>query len=231
MSLTNKTVLVTGASRGFGLAIAKAMLTAEATVIGWGRDAKALGDAQQTLEAIGGSFTLDVVDVTDESVVAERIAALPRLDVLINNAGIARCRPLFDTPTQELRNILDVNVIGAFNVMREAARLMVKLGAGGLMINIASDAAVRGIGNMAPYCASKHALLGLGRSVAQELRNTGVRITTFCPGGIATNILGPGGEDNPHAMDPDELAASVVQIAELSARIEVQEFLVLPMSV
>ena len=229
MNLSEKAVLVTGASRGFGLAVAKGMLRAGATVIGWGRDPRALDDARSELGAIGDDFALDAVDVTDEPAVVERVAALPRLDVVVNNAGIARSQPLLDTPTRELREILDVNVVGAFVVMREAARRMVDLGTGGLVINIASDAAVKGIGNMGPYCASKHALLGLGRSAGLELRDRGVRVATFCPGSIATNIMGPGGEDNPSAMNADELAASVVHLAELSDRIDVQELLVGPM--
>ena len=228
MGLSGKTVLVTGASRGFGLGVARAMLRAGATVIGWGRDPAALDDAKRNLEEIGGDFTLDTVDVTDEPTVVDRIAAMARLDVLVNNAGIARSRPLLETPTQELREILDINVVGAFVVMREAARRMIEIGDGGLVINIASDAAIMGIDTMGPYCASKHALLGLGRSAGLALSDKGVRVTTFCPGPIATNIVSPVGDQNPDAMNSDELAGSIVDLAELSSRIEIQELLVRP---
>lgn len=230
MSLSGKTVLVTGASRGFGLAAARAMLDAGASVIGWGRDPTALDDARRQLGEVGGDCALEAVDVTDESVVTAQLAALSHLDVLVNNAGIARARPVLETPTQELRDIFDVNVIAAFVVMREAARRMVELGKGGLVINIASDAAIKGIANMAPYCASKHALLGLGRAASLELRDQGVRITTFCPGPIATNIMSPDGSDNPDAMDSAELARTIVHLAEMSSRIEVQELLVAPIA-
>ena len=228
MTLSGKTVLVTGASRGFGLAVAKGMLGAGATVIGWGRDPKALAEAKSKLEAIGGDFVLDTVDVTDEATVTKRIAGMAQLDVLVNNAAIARSRPMLETPTQELRDTLEVNVIGAFVVMREAARRMIALGASGLVINIASDLAVGGNAGMGPYCASKHALLGLGRSATLALRDKGVRVTTFCPGPIATNIMSPDGDKNPDAMNADELAKSIVHLAEMGPRMEVQEMLVEP---
>jgi NAD(P)-dependent dehydrogenase (short-subunit alcohol dehydrogenase family) len=228
MSLSGKTVLITGASRGFGLAIAKAMLRAGATVIGWGRDPAALEAAKAELEAIGGDFTFDTVDVTDEPVVVERMAALPGLDVLVNNAGIARSSPFLETPTQELRDTLEVNLIGAFVVLREGARRMIDLGNGGAVINIASDAAVMGIATMGPYCASKHGLLGLGRSAQLALHEHGVRVSNFCPGPIATNIMHPDGSENPGAMDADDLALSVVHLAAMSPRLEIQELLVRP---
>ncbi len=103
---------------------------------------------------------------------------------------------------------------------------MVELG-GGHIINIASDAAVRGIAQMGPYAASKHALLGLGRSAGLELRARGVRVTTFCPGPIATDILGPG-TASPHALSPEALAAMIVHLAGLPPEIDPRELLVQP---
>lgn len=226
MALGGKTVLVTGASRGFGRAMAEAFLRKGAKVLALGRDPAAMAETRAALEAIGGAFEMVALDVRDEAAVTDCIAGLERLDILINNAGIARHRPLLETPTQEIRDILEVNVVGAFLVLREAARKMVAQG-GGHILNIASDAAVRGIPNMAPYVASKHALLGLGRSVSLELRQQGVRVTTFCPGPISTDILGPG-TANPAAMPPDRLAALVVHLAETPPEMEAQEVLVQP---
>lgn len=226
MALGGKTVLVTGASRGFGRAMAEAFLRKGAKVLALGRDPAAMAETRAALEAIGGAFEMVALDVRDEAAVTDCIAGLERLDILINNAGIARHRPLLETPTQELRDILEVNVVGAFLVLREAARKMVAQG-GGHILNIASDAAVRGIPNMAPYVASKHALLGLGRSVSLELRQQGVRVTTFCPGPIATDILGPS-TANPAAMPPDRLAELVVHLAETPPEMEAQEVLVQP---
>ena len=111
--------------------------------------------------------------------------------------------------------------------MREIAKGMVANG-GGLIINVASDAAIMGIRGMGSYCASKHALLGMGRSFSTELRQQGVRVTTFCPGPISTDISGEGTAD-PDSMDPDALAGFLVAIAGLESRIEIQDLLVEPM--
>lgn len=206
-----KTVLVTGARRGLGKAVAD-----EFRRRGW----EVVGVA---LHAESG---VQALDCRDEEAVTRFIRGLPALDVVVNNAGIARVRPLLETPTAELREILETNVVAAFVVMREAARRMAEQG-GGHIINIASDAAVIGIAKMAPYVASKHALLGLGRSAGLELRARGVRVTTYCPGPISTEILGPAGI-NPNALQPADVAQTVVHIAELPDGVNVQEVLVRP---
>ncbi len=227
MTVQGRAVLVTGASRGFGRAMAKAFLDAGAHVIGVGRDPEAMGEAHEIFARTGGTFEMVTCDVRDEDAVVQCISGLDQIDVLVNNAGIARGGPFLETPTEELREILDINVIGAFVVMREVVRKMVGSG-GGLVVNIASDAAVKGIAGMAPYVSSKHALLGMGRSVREEHRGDGIRVTTYCPGGISTDIFGPG-TASPHAMPPDALAETIVHIASLPQIVEVPELLVQPM--
>jgi NAD(P)-dependent dehydrogenase (short-subunit alcohol dehydrogenase family) len=210
-----KTVFITGVSRGLGQAIAQEFAARGFDTIGVARSACEI-DGVRTFQ----------LDVCDETAVTKFIASLEKLDVLVNNAGIARYRPLLETPTSELREVLDVNVIGAFNVMREAARRMAGEG-GGQIINIASDAAMKGIANMAPYCASKHALLGMARSVSEEMKGHGVRVCTYCPGPMDTEILGPGSK-NPKALQPTDIAKTIVHLAELPERMDVQEILVEP---
>ena len=210
-----KTVLVTGASRGLGRAIAEAFAER-----GW----ETIGAARSAFE-IPGVRTV-ALDVCDESAVTEIITSLDNLDVVVNNAGIARYRPLLETPTSELREILEVNVVAAFVVMREAARRMASQG-GGLIINIASDGSYRGIGNMTPYVGSKHALLGMARSVSLELRKKGVRVCTYCPGPIDTEILGDLSK-NPKSLKAADIARTIVPLAETPAGMEVQEMLVVP---
>ena len=226
MTLKDKTVLVTGASRGFGRAIAEAMLRLGAHVLALGRDPVAMDETRASLATIGGEFEMVTMDVCDESAVTNYITALLCLDVVVNNAGIARVQSLIETPTQEIRDILEVNVIGAFVVMRESARKMLQTN-GGQIINIASDAAIRGIARMGPYVASKHALRGLSRSMSLELRQQGVRVTTFCPGPISTDILGSGTGDS-NAMSPEDLAKTITHLVEVPPEIEIQELLVQP---
>jgi gluconate 5-dehydrogenase len=227
MNLTGKRVLVTGGNRGLGLSVVKAMAAAGAEVFAWGRNQEVLAEAAESLREMPGTCSFHRVDVCDEPAVIAAVEAMGPVDVLVNNAGIARTRPVLETSTGELEDVLATNVVGAFVVMREIARGMVA-NDGGLIINVASDAAIVGISRMGPYCASKHALLGMGRSVSAELREHGVRVTTFCPGPISTDILGPG-TANPDSMDPDALAEFLVSIATLDARIEIQDLLAEPM--
>jgi 3alpha(or 20beta)-hydroxysteroid dehydrogenase len=225
MGVSGKVVLITGASRGVGRAAAEAFLRAGAKLIATGRDRSSMAQTEVALKAIGGKFRMERLEVTDESAAAELIGSLERLDVLINNAGIAQHKPFLETTTDELRRVIDTNVIGAFVVMREAIRKMVTHG-GGDVINVASDAALRGIGTMAPYVASKHALLGMSRSVRLEMRYQGVRVVTVCPGPINTAILGaPSGNQ---AIDPNDLAQTLVHLASLGPSLEIQEVLIQP---
>ena len=227
MSLAGKRVLVTGGNRGFGLAVVKAMAAAGAEVFAWGRDEAALAKAEGLLKGSKGVCSFHRVDVTDEEAVVAAIAAMGPVDVLVNNAGIARVTPALETPTKELEEVMAINVTGAFIVMREIARGMVDKG-GGLIINVASTAALAGSAEMAPYCGSKHALLGMGRSYSVALREQGVRVTTFCPGWINTDIEGEGTAGT-GGMDPDRLAKLLVDIALQDPSIEIQELLVRPM--
>ena len=226
LTLAGKTAIVTGASRGLGRAIAAAFMEQGAFVHATGRDHRAMAETEERLRTFGDHFSMQPLDVTDEASVEAFIASVNRIDLLVNNAGIARAGPFVETPTETLREVLEVNVIAAFVLMREAVRKMIAAG-GGQIINIASDAAVRGIGRMAPYVASKHALLGPGRSLAREVRSRGIRVTTYCPGPINTNILGSG---SPAALNPEHVAASIVQIAALPPEMEVREILVEPMT-
>jgi len=225
-ALQGKSVLVTGASRGLGRAIAAEFLRAAADLVGTGRDAMAMMEAEKYFETIGGNVRMVHLDVRDEPTVVELFAGLQRLDVLVNNAGIARSCPFTETSTQEMRDVIETNLIGAFVVMREAVKKMLEHG-GGYVINIGSDASVRGIGGMGPYVASKHGLLGMTRSLRQEMREQGIRAATFCPGAIDTEIMGPG-TSNPHALPPEDIARTIVHMASLPASVEIQEMLVQP---
>jgi len=221
--MKEKTVVITGASRGFGRALA-IEFSADANVFALGRDEDAL---QETASLSQKNRIQPVVcDVCDENAVAEFFASLGSLDILINNAGIARLRPLLDSSADDLRAMLDTNVVAAFVVMREGARKMTLCG-GGHIINIASDAATRGIENMTAYCASKHALLGMSRVAQLELRAHNIRVSSFNPGPIKTEILGAlSFQDS--AMPARELAQLVVHLSQTPPQISVQEILVTP---
>jgi NAD(P)-dependent dehydrogenase (short-subunit alcohol dehydrogenase family) len=191
--------LVTWASRGIGRYLSIELVRAGVEVYGTGRDENALDETAELCRPLG-TFHPRIAEVRSEEDVERVVAEPPRLDLCINNAGIARARPFLETPVSELEEILDVNVVGVFLVMRAAAQRMVREG-GGRIVTIASDAGVIAIPHMAPYCASKHAVSGLSKTLAAELGPQGVQVTTVYPGGVRTEILGP--------LDPDVVHSEV----------------------
>ncbi|HEU4702770.1 MAG TPA: SDR family oxidoreductase [Conexibacter sp.] len=209
--MARRIVLVTGASRGLGRELALAFAADGAHVLGTGRDEAELERTAGLCEGLPGTFAAHRLDVRDGDAVDALFEAVGRLDVCVANAGIAEQRPLAQTDEEDLRRLLEVNVVGAFAVMRRAAAVMVAQG-GGRIVPIASDAAYIGIPTMAPYVASKHALLGLARTLALELAGTGVYLTTVFPGGIQTEILGEVSLGN-GGMDVADAAAAIAAIA------------------
>jgi 3-oxoacyl-[acyl-carrier protein] reductase len=149
-----------------------------------------------------------------------------RLDILINNAGIARSEPVDQTSLATWREVLSTNLDAVFLVTQAAVQRMPRAGRGHIVF-IASDAAVRGIARMAAYCASKHAVLGFARALRAELAGTGIRITTLLPGPVNTTILREHA-DQGDLPQPEDVAATVRYVLSLPERAEVAELLLLP---
>lgn len=178
--ITGKTVLVTGASRGLGEAVALAFVQAGAIVHILAEDDTVLATAVR-LGATG-----HVADITDEKVVARCFAALPALDVLVNNAGLERMTPLDDTDQTTLavfRRIIDVNIVGT-TIVTQAA--LPKMSDGGRIINTSSIWGRVAEPMFGAYVCSKHAILGLTKSWAKELGPRGIRVNAVCPGWVRT---------------------------------------------
>jgi 3-oxoacyl-[acyl-carrier protein] reductase len=202
--------LVTGASRGIGRAIALELIRAGHEVYGVGRDEIALAETAQLAET-PSSFHARVIDVRSAPEVAAVIAEPVRLELCINNAGVLRTNHFLDVPFSELREVFGTNVEGAFLVMQASARRMAKEG-GGRIVNIASDVALKPAPGGAVYCASKHALAGLSLTLAEEMRDTNVQVTTVFPGLVSTEIFGKpmSPESQRQFMDPADLARVIV---------------------
>ncbi len=132
----------------------------------------------------------DVRKDTDcRNLVAQTVAAFGRLDVMVNNAGIGYLmKPLLETDESEWDAVLDVNLKGAFLCTKYAAKQMIVQGNGGRIINIASQAAKSGFPHMAPYCASKHGMIGLTRSNAIELGAHKITVNAVCPNHVTTGL-------------------------------------------
>jgi len=191
-SLAGKYALVTGAGRGIGRAVALALSGAGARLALVGRNRHSLeGTAREAGSQVEPCVieTIDVVDPVSISAGLERLlAALPRIDVLVNNAGIAESAPLGRTDPALWNRHLAVNATGPFLLMRALVPGMLDRG-WGRVVNIASMAALGGAPYIAAYAASKHALLGLTRAVAAETAGTGVTVNAVCPGYAATDIV------------------------------------------
>ena len=141
----------------------------------------------------GGKVAVITCDVSNDADCAKLFAAaretFGRVDILVNNAGIGYImKPLLETTDDEWLAVLDVNLGGAFRCSKYAAKQMVADGLGGVIINIASQAAKSGFPHMAPYTASKHGMVGLTRSNAVELAGQGIRVNAVCPNHVTTGL-------------------------------------------
>jgi len=193
-SLRGKVAIVTGGSRGIGLAIARALAAEGAHVGITGRDARHLASARSRLEGAGPSrvetFEADArrFDEVERAVngVAGRFGGL---DVLVNNAGIGLFTDVAEMTPQEWSDVIDTNLTGVFYACRAAIPHFRRRG-GGFIINISSLAGTNPFPRAAAYCASKAGLNAFGEALMQELRYDGIRVSTVAPGSVATGFSG-----------------------------------------
>jgi NAD(P)-dependent dehydrogenase (short-subunit alcohol dehydrogenase family) len=184
-TLKGKHAVVTGASRGIGLAIARALLAQGARVTLMARDAAVL---EAAAAGLGDGAAWQAVDVSDEASVTEAFARAGAVDILVNNAGQAASSPFLRTDAALWQRMLDVNLTGAYHCIQAALPGM--LGAGwGRIVNVASTAGLTGYRYVAAYCAAKHGLVGLTRALALELATKGVTVNAVCPGYTETDIV------------------------------------------
>ena len=190
IDLKGRAAIVTGGAQGIGLAIAKRMLASGAGVRIWDRDQKLL---QQALTALGASASGDAVDVADQKSVAQgtaaALAALGKIDILINNAGIAGANaPTVDYPVDEWERVLKTNLTSQFLCCRAVAPHMVKQKYGRI-VNIASVAGKEGNPNAVAYSASKAGVISLTKSLGKELAKDGVCVNCITPAAAKTAIF------------------------------------------
>jgi NAD(P)-dependent dehydrogenase (short-subunit alcohol dehydrogenase family) len=220
-SLAGKTALVTGSGRGIGRAAALLLAREGAKVMLTARTASRLVEVRDAISASGGEAVLLAGDVTDEGFVKrlfdEVRATFGRLDLLVNNAGVAPFGPIEDFPVSTLRECLEVNVVGPFLCMQEAIRLMKSTGGRGRILNVGS---VRShwteAGDAGVYNASKYALRGMTESVARQLHGTGLAISVglICPGVTDTPLTNPGAEPRPGWLAPEDIARAILYAAQ-----------------
>ncbi len=184
-----RTAIVTGGASGLGKAVATRIVAEGGTVALWDLDATALAAAQ---EETGASFAV-ALDVADESAVSNAArdsqAALGRIDILINSAGITGATaPLWDFPVESWQRVFDINVHGTFFCCRAVVPLMLDHGYG-RVINVASVAGKEGNPNASAYSASKAAVIGMTKSLGKELADKGVLVNALTPATFESPIL------------------------------------------
>jgi NAD(P)-dependent dehydrogenase (short-subunit alcohol dehydrogenase family) len=186
-----KTVTVTGGGQGIGRAIADRFAAEGADVLVIGRKQGPLDEAVSAIEAAGGTAWAHAADVSEESQVARAVetarARWGRIDVLVNNAGIADEVPFLEIEAESWDRVLRTNLRGAFLMAQAVAREQAALG-GGSIVHIASIDASGGDGPYASYNASKAGLLGLNRTMALELAPHGIRVNCVSPGFTHTEM-------------------------------------------
>ena len=181
--------LVTGGGRGIGRAIAGALKLQGATVTILGRDRTALERA--VAEDIAHGFTVADVTRRDEvrEAVADAVAQRGPVDLLIANAGGAASAPFASSSEDLFREMLDVNLMGVVNAVQAVLAPMTERGYG-RVVAVASTAGLKGYAYVSAYCAAKHAVVGLVRSLAIETARTGVTVNAVCPGYTDTDLTG-----------------------------------------
>ncbi len=194
--VSERVCIVTGAARGIGRAIGESLLNEGAKVcfadINGDLVAEVAEANRSRLNGNSGNVTSAAVDVTDReqvrAMVAHTVDTFGRLDVKFNNAGVNKPMNFMDVTEDNWNFIMGVNGLGCMIGMQEAARQMIAQGGGGKIINTASIASRQGFDNVAPYCASKWAVVSLTQSAARDLAKHNITVTGFAPGVVATEM-------------------------------------------
>ena len=211
-TLKGQVALVTGASRGIGLAIARRLGQMGARVSICARNAANLERAASDLRAAGIQVLALRTDLTRgpeiATLVSETQRTLGPVDILANNAGIGVFGPFHEQTETDWNAVLDTNLKSVFLTSRAVAPEMIRRKTGHI-INISSLAGKSTFANGAIYCASKWGLLGLSGCMAEELRAHGIRVSAVCPGSVATEFSPHAGKDPSKMLQPEDVAHAV----------------------
>ena len=189
--LDGRRALIVGASSGIGLACAVALAEAGAEVTLVARRAEALDQLVKELSSQGYKAESVALDITDLDAVKTALEQRNSFDILLNSAGLARHSAALETTVKDYDDVMSINLRAAYFLTTEVARGMKNKGTGGSIISISSQMAHVGGVDRAVYCASKHALEGMTKSMAIEWGPDQIRINTICPTFIRTELAAP----------------------------------------
>jgi len=230
-ALIGQIAIITGAGRGIGRAISLRLASMGATVLLTARNVSHLSEVKTEIESAGGSATAFPVDLLQEDAIAAFAVSVKeqygRCDILVNNAGVGSFnQPLHETAPDTWSTIIDTNLRAPYLTIRAFAPMMIAAGSGHI-INISSLAGHNPLKNGAAYSASKWGLNGMTYSVAEELRDYGIRVSAVAPGSVNTDF-GRSGRDGSWKIQPDDVANIVAMLVTQSPKSFVSEVLVRP---
>jgi 3-oxoacyl-[acyl-carrier protein] reductase len=226
--LKGQIALVTGGGRGIGKAIGLALGACGAHVIPAARSDSEIQAVAEQIKTAGGEATPLRLDLAQESSILSVFKQVQqrfgKLDILVNNAGLGLYGPVRDFRTEDLDKLLAVNLRGSFLCCREALRLM-EPRKSGYIINVSSVVGFKAYVNQAAYTATKHGLVGLTKTLAQEAQPHGIRVSIVSPGGVDTDLVRAARPDLDPAvlLQPDDIAQTVLYLLSLSDRAAVDE--------
>jgi NAD(P)-dependent dehydrogenase (short-subunit alcohol dehydrogenase family) len=222
-SLTGKVAIVTGGSRGIGLATARELVAEGAAVAITGTSQQHLASAEQELQHGAGNgrvlaLRADVRDYGEiETAVGAVVSRFGGLDILVNNAGVGVFRAVADMSVDEWHQVIDTNLTGVFYCCRAALPHLRKRGEGWI-INISSLASKNAFVNGGAYCASKSALNAFSESLMQEVRYEGIRVAYVLPGSVSTGFGGMANTKAAGALMPEDVARVIADLLAHPAR-------------
>jgi NAD(P)-dependent dehydrogenase (short-subunit alcohol dehydrogenase family) len=231
-SLTNQVALITGATQGIGLAIARAVADEGCNLTICGRDRARLERAKAELVAKGVEVTAISCDVREEKGVEQMFSTVrkdfSKLDILINSAGIAHAfKPVSELSFADWNDVLASNLTGTFLVTRASIPLMQR---GSSIVNVLSMSSKRAFPNLAAYNASKFGALGFTNTLREELRSQGIRVISLLPGATDTPIWDRLWPDAPRQkmMRPESVALALIAALKLPPESTVEELDLMP---
>jgi NAD(P)-dependent dehydrogenase (short-subunit alcohol dehydrogenase family) len=223
--------LITGASQGIGAAIAREFAKAtDAHLVLTSRNERKLNAVAEECQN-AASVTVIPCDLADAPAVGhmglEVVGSVGVPDVVVNNAGVFKQGNIVDTTLEDFRLQLDVNLVSAFLVTKAFLPSMIDRGSG-MFVFMASVASIRAYPAGAAYCVAKHGLLGLARSLREDTRESGIRVTTVMPGATWTPSWAEAGPPEERLMPAEDIAVLVGNAFRLSDRSVVEEIVVRP---
>lgn len=232
-ALAGKVALITGGNRGIGKAIASRLASLGASVAICGRNPQTLESAANDLRGAGTRVHAQQADVTLAAAVAALVAqtesSLGPISILVNNAGMGLFGPVHEKSEQDWDTLFNTNVKSLFLVSRAVIPGMIQRKFGDI-INISSLAGKNVFAGGGIYCATKWAVQGLSGCMAEDLRGHGIRVSTVCPGSVATEFSGRGPKDPSRVLTAHDVAHAVAMIAMQGPQSFVSEVHLRPVS-